>query len=75
MKIAVAGTGHVGLSPATLLSQYHKVAAVDIMQETVNAVPTLHEWNKVKRSPNIILDWGEDAEANRAGDTHVWQES
>ena len=29
LKIAVAGTGYVGLSIATLLSQHHKVTAVD----------------------------------------------
>ena len=33
LKIAVAGTGYVGLSIATLLSQHHKVMAVDIIQE------------------------------------------
>ena len=32
-KIAVAGTGYVGLSIATLLSQHHKVTAVDIIPE------------------------------------------
>ena len=31
--IAVAGTGYVGLSIATLLSQHHKVYAVDIISE------------------------------------------
>ena len=31
LKIAVAGTGYVGLSIATLLSQHHKVMAVDIV--------------------------------------------
>lgn len=34
-KIAVAGTGYVGLSIATLLSQYHEVMAVDIVPEKV----------------------------------------
>ena len=33
-KIAVAGTGYVGLSIATLLSQHHKVTAVDIIPES-----------------------------------------
>ena len=34
-KIAVAGTGYVGLSIATLLSQHHQVTAVDIVPEKV----------------------------------------
>lgn len=38
MKIAVAGTGYVGLSIATLLSQYHEVIAVDIIEEKVNMI-------------------------------------
>ena len=37
LKIAVAGTGYVGLSIATLLSQHHKVMAVDIVPEKVEA--------------------------------------
>lgn len=38
MKISVAGLGYVGLSIATLLSQHHKVMAVDIIPEKVNMV-------------------------------------
>lgn len=38
MKIAVAGTGYVGLSMATLLSQYNKVVAVDIVPEKVEMI-------------------------------------
>ena len=38
MKIAVAGTGYVGLSIATLLSQHHEVMAVDIISEKVNLI-------------------------------------
>ena len=34
-KIAVAGTGYVGLSIATLLSQHHHVTAVDVIPEKV----------------------------------------
>lgn len=36
MKIAVAGTGYVGLSIATLLSQHHQVVAVDVIPEKVD---------------------------------------
>lgn len=36
--IAVAGTGYVGLSIATLLSQHHKVYAVDIVPEKVEKI-------------------------------------
>ena len=35
LKIAVAGTGYVGLSIATLLSQRHEVVAVDVIPEKV----------------------------------------
>lgn len=35
IKIAVAGTGYVGLSIATLLSQHHQVTAVDVIPEKV----------------------------------------
>lgn len=38
LKIAVAGTGYVGLSIATLLSQHHHVVAVDIIEEKVNLI-------------------------------------
>lgn len=38
MKIAIAGTGYVGLSNAILLSQYNEVIAVDIIQEKVNMI-------------------------------------
>lgn len=38
MKIAVAGTGYVGLSISILLSQYSDVAAVDIVEERVNLI-------------------------------------
>ena len=44
MKIAVAGTGYVGLSIATLLAQHHQVMAVDIIPEKV-------EWINHKKSP------------------------
>lgn len=38
MKIAVAGTGYVGMSIATLLSQHHEVMAVDIIPEKVEKI-------------------------------------
>ena len=38
LKIAVAGTGYVGLSIATLLSQHHSVMAVDILPEKVEKI-------------------------------------
>ena len=38
MKIAVAGTGYVGMSIATLLAQKNKVVAVDIVKEKVNKI-------------------------------------
>ena len=38
LKIAVAGTGYVGLSIATLLSQHHHVTAVDIVPEKVELI-------------------------------------
>lgn len=38
MKIAVAGTGYVGLSNAVLLSQYNEVVAVDIVKEKVDLI-------------------------------------
>lgn len=38
LKIAVAGTGYVGLSIATLLSQHHQVTAVDVIPEKVDMI-------------------------------------
>ena len=38
LKIAVAGTGYVGLSIATLLAQHHKVIAVDVIPEKVDKI-------------------------------------
>ena len=38
MNITVAGTGYVGLSIATLLSQHHKVTAIDVIREKVELI-------------------------------------
>ena len=38
MKIAVAGTGYVGLSLATLLARRHKVVAVDVVPDKVDKI-------------------------------------
>ncbi|MBM6946988.1 UDP-glucose 6-dehydrogenase, partial [Bacteroides gallinaceum] len=38
LKIAVAGTGYVGLSIATLLAQHHQVTAVDVIPEKVDLI-------------------------------------
>lgn len=38
LKIAVAGTGYVGLSIATLLSQHHQVMAIDVIKEKVELI-------------------------------------
>ena len=57
MKIAVAGTGYVGLSIATLLSQHHEVTAVDIIPEKVDMINN-------RRSPIVDRDI-EDFLANK----------
>ena len=49
MRIAVAGTGYVGLSMACLLAQHNSVVAVDVMPERVEKVnrrvsPIQDEW-------------------------------
>ena len=52
IKIAVAGTGYVGLSIATLLSQHHQVTAVDVIPEKVELInnrqsPIQDEYRKI----------------------------
>ena len=38
IKIAVAGTGYVGLSIAVLLAQHHQVTALDVIKEKVDMI-------------------------------------
>ena len=42
MKIAVAGTGYVGLSNAVLLAQHNDVVAVDIVKEKIDLLNSRH---------------------------------
>ena len=44
IKVAVAGTGYVGLSIATLLSQHQHVTAVDVMPEKVEKLNNRFTW-------------------------------
>ncbi|MBP5542246.1 MAG: nucleotide sugar dehydrogenase [Bacteroidales bacterium] len=62
-RIAVAGTGYVGLSIATLLAQHNHVTAVDIVPERVDMVNN-------RKSP-IQDDYIEDYLANRPLDLHA----
>ncbi|MGN0310721.1 MAG: UDP binding domain-containing protein [Bacteroides sp.] len=61
IKIAVAGTGYVGLSMATLLSQHHEVTAVDVIAEKVEKInnrisPIQDEYiEKYIKDPAILL--------------------
>ncbi|MDO5440070.1 MAG: nucleotide sugar dehydrogenase [Erysipelotrichaceae bacterium] len=63
MKIAVAGTGYVGLSIATLLAQHNKVEAVDVIEEKVKLLNN-------KKSP-IQDDYIEDYLENKKLDLHA----
>ena len=50
MKIAVAGTGYVGLSMATLLAQHNSVVAVDIVPEKVEMKSYKNPWMVVTQN-------------------------
>lgn len=72
MNIAVAGTGYVGLSLATLLSQKNHVTAVDIVKEKIEA---LKDWNSPIRDEYIEKYFAEAAAEKRALDLDfVWND-
>ncbi len=54
LNIAVAGTGYVGLSIATLLSQRHHVTAVDIVPEKVDLINHRNHPFKMTTLKNIL---------------------
>ncbi len=72
LKIAVAGTGYVGLSIATLLAQHHHVTAVDVIAEKVEKInrrvsPIQDEYIETfLSSPDILPRVGEEADGTPA---------
>lgn len=77
LKIAVAGTGYVGLSIATLLAQHHQVTAVDIVPEKVDKInnrvsPIQDEYiEKFFKEKNLNLTATLDAESAYAQADYV----
>ena len=57
-KIAVAGTGYVGLSLATLLAQHNKVVAVDMMAPFYSTRKAVNMFMEHNIKGNIIARWG-----------------
>ena len=56
-KIAVAGTGYVGMSIATLLAQHHQVTAIDVIPEKVEKINNQFYPYKMNLLRNI---WSKD---------------
>ena len=54
LRIAVAGTGYVGLSIATLLSQHHHVSAVDVVPELIGAGRLFSSLNANNRISKVL---------------------
>ena len=65
-KIAVAGTGYVGLSLGVLLSQHHQVVAVDIVQAKVDMINN-------KKSPIQFIQVLLEANGLAAGKDHQFK--
>ena len=77
-KIPVAGTGYVGLSIATLLSQHHQVTAVDIVSEKVDMInnrksPIQDDYIEkyFEKYPGIKKFMEEDGQVNLAISLHA----
>ena len=64
VKIAVAGTGYVGLSLAVLLAQHNDVTAVDIVPEKVEKIQRHHAWI-ARRRPADDADLGRPCRQGR----------
>ena len=81
LKIAVAGTGYVGLSIATLLAQHHQVTAVDVIPEKVDKInrrlsPIQDEYiEKYLASPEYIPVVGEAPSTSPKGENSESAES
>ncbi len=54
LQIAVAGTGYVGLSMATLLAQHHKVTAVDVIPRRLRRLTIASRLFRMSISRNFL---------------------